>query len=199
MWIIRPAWSIEAAKRTTDGDAPGWVNFTVTRGPDGAVTCWFHPSLGVALATRSSVGDRRSTSTVPASPAPWFWGASPTWGAGPWSVWGGAQLLDEPGAPEEPPGPGAGAAVVGVEPPLPPLVGVEPESVDPELGEPESAEPPLDDGSPLDGAVDVVVALAGPLAVLDGLWPALAGDGSAAKTGEIATRQTTPAVSGNRN
>jgi hypothetical protein len=35
------------------------------------------------LAIRSSVGDSRSTSTSPASPAPWFWGASPTWGAGP--------------------------------------------------------------------------------------------------------------------
>ena len=83
MWIIRPAWSIEAAKRSTDGDPPGWLNFTVTRGPDGTVTCCVHPSLGEAFATRSSVADSRSTSTVPASPAAWFCGASPTWGAGP--------------------------------------------------------------------------------------------------------------------
>jgi hypothetical protein len=206
MWMTRPAWSMEAAKRMIDGDPPGWVNFTVTRGPDGAVTCCIQPSLGVALAIRNSLGESRSTSTLPASPAPWFCGGSPTWGAGPWSVWGGAQLLDDPGAP--PPWRGGGA-----DPDDPDPDGAEPDDPGPDVGggvglpfpsvllpvvalesvpavfavvelAPSPALAPLGE--------DVVVALPGP-------DPAFAGDGSAANTGEIATRPTTPAASGNRN
>src|SRR3954451_22579937 len=115
-WMMRPAWSIEAAKRTRGGDWPERWNFTDTRGPDGEVTCCTHPLLAVALAIRSSVGESRSTSTLPASPAPWFWADSPIGGAGPGSVTGAPQLVDDPLPPPVPPGAGAVLAVVPVEP-----------------------------------------------------------------------------------
>jgi hypothetical protein len=102
----------------------------------------------------------------------------------------------------EPPRPGA--AVVAVVPlesvePLAPFESVEPlvavvelapeppPGPDPEL----EPEPDIvDDVAPIDDVV--VVALAGPLAPV-GV------DGSAARTGEIATSPTTPTASGNRN
>ena len=110
-------------------------------------------------------------------------------------------MLDDPGAPAEPPPPwpgsgpwpwpgsgpwpwpppGAdpfpGAAVVVVELPLPAVVG--------------AVSAPFDD-EPESGAADVLVAL-------DGLLPGLAGDVPAANAGEIATRPTVPAASRNRN
>jgi hypothetical protein len=202
--MTRPAWSIEAAKRTSVGDWPERWNFTVTRGPDGAVTCSTQPLLAVALAILSSVGESRSTSTLPASPAPWFCGASPICGAGPWSVAGAPHVDDDD--PLLPPDPEAGA-VVAVEPPRPgavvavaavvSVVAVEP--VPPPLGavlepgwelapDPEPAA--VDDVAPL--PEDVVVALAGVPLAPDG-------DGGAARAGEIATSPTTPAASGNRN
>jgi hypothetical protein len=176
--------------------------------------------LAVALAIRSSVGESRSTSTLPASPAPWFCGASPICGAGPWSVAGAPQVDEDDPAP--PPVPEAGD-VVAVEPlrppgavvavvPVGPLVSVEPvvsvipvvsvvavESVPPPLvsvvepvWEPVPGREPavVDDVGPL--PEDVVVALAGVPFAPDG-------DGLAARAGEIATSPTTPAASGNRN
>jgi hypothetical protein len=218
MWMIRPAWSIEAAKRTSVGDWPERWNFTDTRGPDGAVTCCTHPLLAVALAIRSSVGESRSTSTLPASPAPWFWADSPIWGAGPWSVAGAPQLVDDPVPPPVPPEAGAVVAVAPVEPPRPgAVVAVAPVAAVVSVVALESVPPPLvpvvepvwefapdpapavvdvaplpeDEGA---GFPDVVVAaLAGP--------PFFApdGDGLAARAGEIATSPTIPAASGNRN
>src|SRR5260221_12667418 len=111
---------MEAANRISDGDWPWRVNFTDTRGPDGAVTCCIQPLLAVALAIRNSVGEMRSTSTFPASPAPWFWGASPIWGAGPWSVAGAPQVdVDDPPPEPDPDPEPEGAAVVALEPPRP--------------------------------------------------------------------------------
>src|SRR5207302_6346373 len=105
------------------------------------------------------VGESRSTSTLPASPEAWFWGASPICGAGPWSVIGAAQFDDDEPEPEPEPDPDPdpdpdGGAVVAVEPPVP-VVELPPEP------EPEPEFDMVEDVLPLDDDV-VVVALAGP-------------------------------------
>src|SRR5688500_2450191 len=171
-----PAWSIEAAKRISDGDCPERLKRTLTRGPDGLVTVWVQPSLGVALAMRSSVSDRRSTSTSPASPAEWLWAGSPTWGAGLRSVSGGAQFVDVDPEPER----GAVVAVVAEESPLRVVAVVE---------ELESAAESESGSAPVSSSAIVVVV------DFSGADSAAQSDGWPPISGANASRATTPAAS----